>query len=113
MSNESLEVRLARAEERWLTVMEDLKDSKEARKAHYQSIDAVSIQITKLDGRVANVESSLASAKPTIEEFITIKHKVAGAGAAGKWLWIGGGALLGLIASCREAIFHYFSTKGS
>lgn len=112
MTVESVEARLARIDERWNIVVEELRDAKTSRKSQYDSTEALSALIAKIDSRVANVETALASAKPTIEEFITIKHKVVGAGIAGKWLWAAGGALLGLAATSREAIFHWLS-KGS
>jgi len=112
MSNESVEVQIARMDERLVMIIGDMKEARESRKEQYESTEALSGKITKLDSRVANVESSFAAAKPTIEEFIAVKHKVIGAGAAGKWLWVACGALIGMIAASREAVFHYFS-KGS
>jgi len=93
-------------------ISSDLKEAKESRKSQYESTEALRGQISKMDGRVANVEQSLAAAKPTIDEFISVKNKVIGAGAIGKWLWVACGVLIGVIASSREAVFHYFS-KGT
>lgn len=47
-----------------------------------------------MGNRLKNVEDSLARNEPTIEDFITIKYKVAGAGIFGKWVWAGVGAIL-------------------
>lgn len=98
--------------ERWSTISSDLKEAKQSRKDQYDSTEALRGQISKMDSRVANVEQSLAAAKPTIDEFISVKNKVIGAGVAGKWLWAICGALIGVIAASREAVFHYFS-KGT
>ncbi|AWY08127.1 hypothetical protein HOT48_gp112 [Klebsiella phage ZCKP1] len=45
-----------------------------------------------LSTRLKRVEESITKSEPTIEEFITIKHKVAGAGIFGKWAWAVAGA---------------------
>ena len=47
------------------------------------------LSLQKMEGRLKNVEDSFAKSEPTIEEFITIKHKVAGAGVFGKWAGAG------------------------
>lgn len=111
MSNESIEVQLAILAERVSTVIEDNKESKITRKAQYDSIEAIRAAVGTVNNRVGNLETQMSAAKPTIEEFITIKHKVVGAGALGKWLWAAGAALLGFVAASRETIFHWFSGK--
>lgn len=65
--------------------------------------------ITKMDNRLKNVEESLAKNEPTIEEFITIKHKVVGAGIFGKWVWAAAGAIIGILAATRREIFTWFA----
>jgi len=102
-----MEVQLARMDERMQTMVEEMRLSRESRTKLHTSIDQMNVSVSKLDGRVAGVEASLASAQPTIQEFITIKHKVVGAGALGKWLWIAGGALLGAVAVSREHIINF------
>lgn len=104
MPTESLEVLIARMSEQMKHMQEDMNRDRDSRKHQYEKIEAVNQIVTKMDGRLASVESSLASAKPTIEEFITIKHKVVGAGMAGKWLWAVAGFGLGAAVWLREHI---------
>lgn len=65
--------------------------------------------INDIGNRLKNVEDSLAKNEPTIEEFITIKHKVVGAGIFGKWIWAGAGAIIGVLAAARREIFAWFA----
>ena len=58
---------------------------------------------------LARLEDSLAKSEPTIEEFITIKHKVAGTGIFGKWVRAGAGAIIGVLAAARRERFAWFS----
>lgn len=58
---------------------------------------------------LARLEDSLAKSEPSIEEFITIKHKIAGAGIFGKWVWAGAGAIIGVLATARRERFSWFA----
>lgn len=66
--------------------------------------------INDIGNRLKNVEDSLAKNEPTIEEFITIKHKVVGAGIFGKWVWAVAGAIIGVLAAARREIFAWFAS---
>lgn len=57
--------------------------------------------------KVQGLDNRLTEQKPTIDEFITIKHKVVGAGMLGRWLWLALAFLLGLVVSARESIFPH------
>jgi len=111
MSNESVEVQLARLDERWIRIQEDMELSRNSRKAQYEAMEALDKLVNQVLTRVTSLEAQFAKNEPTIEEFITIKHKVTGAGWLGKLLWAGGAGLLGLIASFREEMVHLFSGK--
>lgn len=113
MSGESNEVQLVRLEVQMTQVLSELRDSKESRSKQYESIEALRLAVQAMVPRVENVENKLAGQAPTIEEFITIKHKVQGAGQMGHWLWIAGAFLLGVAAKSREAILHWFVGGGS
>lgn len=58
---------------------------------------------------LSRLEDSLAKSEPTIEEFITIKHKVAGAGIFGKCSWDVAGAIIGVLAAARREVFAWFA----
>lgn len=99
-------------DERWKRVEQEMEHSGTARKAQYQANEDLNLEIKALGGRLGNVEKALATAEPTIQEFITIKHKVVGAGALGKWLWAAGAVLIGWAYGAREHLLHFFATKG-
>ena len=107
MSNESVEVQLARLDERWSVIQQEMELARGGRKNQYDVIEALRLSMQTIDNRLVNVEKSIATSQPTIEEFITIKHKVVGAGALGKWLWVIGGFLLGAVAGSREIIMSW------
>lgn len=50
-----------------------------------ESIKKLSESMGDLSTRLKRVEESITKSEPAIEEFITIKHKVAGAGIFGEW----------------------------
>ena len=96
MSTEPTEVQLARLEERLNQVLQGMAQDRESRKQQYEKTE-------ELARRMGQVEQSLTQQAPTIEEFITIKHKVVGAGIAGKWIWaIAGGLITFLWAAKKE-----------
>ena len=102
MANESTEVQLARLQEQMKIVLEELHSAKDGRKAQYE-------QMSEISNRLQKVESSLANQAPTIEEFITIKHKVVGAGLMGKWIWLAAGGLITFVYSNREALASWLA----
>lgn len=85
MGNEPDNVTLARLEERLRNIFENQTREAREREKMEESMGDLSI-------RLKRVEESITKSEPTIEEFITIKHKVAGAGIFGKWVWAGAGA---------------------
>lgn len=90
-------------------LVEDAKEARASRKSQYTVIEAMSNSIRTMSTEVSDVKTKLAGQAPTIEEFITIKHKVVGAGKLGGWLWTSGAFLIGLVFSSREAILAWFS----
>lgn len=107
--SEPVEAQIARLAERMNTILEEMAQARDGRKHQYEKLEDLGRSILKLDNRVESVENSLARASPTIDEFITIKHKVAGAGMLGKYVWAIGGGLLSALAFGREAIFAWFA----
>lgn len=104
-----MEVRLARLEENFKFLVEDAKEAKHARKGQYEAIEQMSRAMSSMATEVSEVKTKLAGQAPTIEEFITIKHKVVGAGKLGRWLWGAGAFLIGIVFSSREAILGWLA----
>ena len=109
MVKESVDVQLARVDERLKSILEKLSDAHEESISIREWQSRVNDFLSSIEARIQNVEKSLATTEPTIQEFITIKHKVAGAGLLGRYLWIGLGAIIGFVFSVRESIFSFLS----
>ena len=95
---------MARLEERLKTIMTWMSEAKEEQRGHKELLSKLDHSLSSIGTRVQGVEQSLAKASPTIDEFITIKHKVVGAGIMGKWAWAIGGGIIGILFTAREAI---------
>ena len=106
MGTESPEVQMARLEERLKVILARLDEARSYQQAQQHQMGLITQTLQSMSNRVENVESSLATAKPTIEEFITIKHRVVGAGMLGKWVWAIAGGLLGMLFSARVQIME-------
>lgn len=109
MGNEPDNVTLARLEERLRNIFENQTRESREREKMEESIKKLSESMGDLSIRLKRVEESITKSEPTIEEFITIKHKVAGAGIFGKWVWAGAGAIIGVLAAARREIFAWFA----
>ncbi|ATS92538.1 hypothetical protein St11Ph5_00077 [Escherichia phage St11Ph5] len=107
--NESGELLLVRLEERLKTLFENQTRERQDREKLEETLVELRDSINDIGNRLKNVEDSLAKNEPTIEEFITIKHKVVGAGIFGKWVWAGAGAIIGVLAAARREIFAWFA----
>ena len=106
MGTESPAVQMARLEERLKVILARLDEARSDQQAQQHQMGLITHTLQSMSNRVENVESSLATAKPTIEEFITIKHRVVGAGMMGKWVWAIAGGLLGMLFSARVQIME-------
>ena len=95
--SEIVEVRVARLEEQLKFLVKDAEEAKVSRKSQYESIEALSKAILTIASDMNEVKTKLAGQAPTIEEFITIKHKVVGAGKAGKVVWASGAFIIGIV----------------
>jgi hypothetical protein len=76
------------------TLAEDRKTSTESRGKVYGRLEGMSKQMTDVEGRVVTLEAHITSMSPTVEEFVTYKERVRGAGVLGRLLWMVGGVLL-------------------
>jgi len=106
---DSLEVKVARMDERLEGVREDMLLARDGRKQQYEMIESVHRILSKMEHRLDGVEKSLAAATPTIDEFVNIKLKVQGAGMVGKAIWVTVGGLLSLMYTFREYIMSWVS----
>lgn len=109
MSGDSTEVKIARIEERLIVLVNAEEQAREGRKQQYQTLENINRALLALENRVKDVENQLNKASPTIDEFITIKHKVVGAGVMGKYLWAFGAVVLTTLFNCREAILSWLT----
>ncbi len=91
------------------TLFENQTRDRQDREKLEETLVELRDSINDIGNRLKNVEDSLAKNEPTIEEFITIKHKVVGAGIFGKWVWAGAGAIIGVLAAARREIFAWFA----
>ena len=107
--SERVEVRVARLEEQLKFLVDDAKEAKINRKGQYESIEYLRQAMSTIAGEVTEVKSKLAGQAPTIEEFITIKHKVVGAGKVGKAVWAVGAFIIGIVYSSHEAILGWLA----
>lgn len=99
---ESAEVVMARLEERMKIHTESMGEViRELREQGHRSVS--------MEQRIQNVENSLTSQKPVIDDFITIKHKVVGAGQFGKWLWAFFAGGLVFMLTSREKIIAWMT----
>lgn len=95
--SESTEVLLARLDER-------LRNSQEQQAAILSGQKEQSDRLLVLEQQMGSVQMSLTTQKPVIDEFITIKHKVVGAGQFGKWAWVVVASLLSFLIGSKEFI---------
>lgn len=107
--SESVEVRVARLEENLRFLVDEAKEARINRKGQYESIEALKASLAAMAGEVTKVRTKLDGQTPTIEEFITIKHKVVGAGKLGKWVWVSLGGIITFLFSSREAIISWLT----
>lgn len=107
--SESQEAQMARLDERLKSIFAELEMARDGRKQQYEVNETIKAGMAKIGDRLEGVEKSLAVQAPTIQEFITIKQKVVGAGLLGRWLWVAVGGLLTLIYSSRETIIGWIT----
>jgi predicted phage tail protein len=105
----SPEVQLAVLGEQFKFIQQELAEAKSARKTQYEKMEEQSKTLAVMDARMQKVEASLQEQAPTIQEFITIKQRVVGAGFAGHWAWKAGGALICVLCYFRTEIFRWLS----
>lgn len=103
---------MARLQEQMKSVISSLVEAKNSREKSDDALQKLIMAVDNMGRRMETVERQLASNAPTIEEFITIKHKIAGGGFLAKWAWVIGGVIIALIYNGREAIRTFFMQAG-
>lgn len=110
--SEPAEVRLARLEERlnaFLNAVEAERHNAAALRVWMSEMDR---KMTQVGLRLDSVDTSLSAAQPTLNEFSAIKHKVEGAGVAGRWLWAGMALIVGWVSGAREFLVDLMTRGG-
>ena len=110
--SEPAEVRLARLEERlnaFLNAVEAERQNAAALRVWMSEMDR---KMTQAGQRLDSVSASINAAQPTLNEFSAIKHKVEGAGVAGRWLWTAMAVIIGWVAGAREFLMDLMSRGG-
>ena len=109
MDPTDVKVQIGRMDERLKVIIDGLQQDRDSRKHQYEKLESISITLNEFSNRISVLEDNFAKSAPTIEEFITSKHKVVGAGIAGKWLWIVVGGVLGFLFSIRMELIRWLS----
>lgn len=85
---------LGRLEEGLRNIEKAIERSDVSRKQLYEKIDGVDTKVTQMEVTLKHVTKELNEMKPTVAEYMAVKHKVAGAGWLGRALWAAGGVVL-------------------
>jgi hypothetical protein len=78
-------------------------ESARARGKMYDAIAVVKETVTKMDGRLSELEKQVSLITPETKEFTRWRMQAQGAGKLGKALWITGGAILSMAAGAVAA----------
>lgn len=108
MPQRSQDVLLGELLGRQNAILEELRDAKTSRKNQYEAIEEIRDNIARIDIRQTEMETKLLGYAPTIEEFISIKQKVIGAGKLGQYLWLIGAALITAAYKFRVEMMSWF-----
>lgn len=100
-----IETQLALLGQQMESLRQTAKETSDEQKNSNAIFTEFRMKQVSMENDVKLIKDQLASNAPTIQEFITIKHKVQGAGWMGKTLWAVGGALIAFVAAARKEIF--------
>lgn len=106
---EPVEIQIARLDERYKSIQEKMEQNEKTNQESTATLRRLESILDRISSRVEGVENALASAKPTINEFVQFKHKVIGAGSFGKWVWLVAGVLLSYVLTVREHLTKFIS----
>lgn len=107
MSNESLEVQLARLDERNKMILMSMENNQRETKESREQMKEAFESLRAIDSRLERLEGSFATSQPTLDEFRRVKHTLIGAGFLGRWVWVVLTGTLGLLYTMREHIIAF------
>src|ERR1700761_8775180 len=82
------------------------KSATEGRRALHDKFDALSKDVIRLTGEVANVSEDLATIKPAIDAFKTARDRQDGAQRMGKLIWAAFIGIAGVIGGVIVEFLH-------
>ena len=88
MAGDAVEVTVAVIKTQLEQLITDSREAKEARKSQYQAIEGLAKSVQSVEYRMKFVETFIEENRPTLAELTALKYKAAGAGWAGRTLWI-------------------------
>lgn len=106
--NAQLKIDVGVMKEQLRAITEDMKEARHARRNAYIAQEKRDELLFKIDHRLEKVETFMAGASPTLNDFNALKLKAEGAGTLGKFIWIGAGMLIGLVASLSGMLSKLF-----
>lgn len=109
MPNASVEIQLGKLLGQQEMILRELTSASEERRHQVEVVEDIKGTVHDLKSRMGTVEESLVKFEPTIEEFLSIKRKVAGAGKLGRWLWVVLISLLTVVYKFRTELVSWFA----
>lgn len=109
MPNSSVEMQLGKLLGQQEMILRELSEASRERRHQAEAVEDIKGTVHDLNTRMITVEQTLVKFEPTIEEFLTIKRKVAEAGKMGRWLWIALIALIGLVLKFKLELASWFA----
>jgi hypothetical protein len=82
------------------------KSATEGRRALHDKFDALSKDVIRLTGEVANVSEDLAAIKPAIDAFKTARDRQDGAQWMGKLIWVAFIGIAGVVGGFIVEFLH-------
>lgn len=113
MTQQSVETQLAVLSLKMTQAIEGMlrieKSQEELTKSQSELSFQTGQQLFQFNAKLEVMDTRLSAASPTIDEFMRLRQRIQGAGILGKWLWISVGAVIGILASARQAILGWIS----
>lgn len=95
MTEQSLEVAVARMDERMNVLVTNDADARQSRKEMHHLIEQQNRVLDTMSNRLEKIENWMLNSDPTIQEYRAFKAQATGAGRLGRWVWALAMATLG------------------